>query len=123
MLQYLALVEPVIKTDRATLTDTYGHFEIEPLERGYGNTLGHMLKEHLLRLMEGTAVTAIKIKGQKLDDLSSCDPPIVRLVLGIKTMAVASCAKTRSAQHHRALRVMILERREQYPLWRSLSRG
>ncbi len=44
-------------------TDTFGHFAIQPLERGYGVTIGNALRRVLLSSLQGVAVTAIKIEG------------------------------------------------------------
>ena len=42
---------------------TYGNFVVEPLERGFGNTLGNALRRVLLSSLPGVAVTSIKIEG------------------------------------------------------------
>lgn len=52
-----------IKVDEETLTDYYGKFIIEPLEKGYGITLGNSLRRVLLSSLEGGAITAVKIEG------------------------------------------------------------
>ncbi len=44
-------------------TDTYGHFVIQPLERGFGVTIGNALRRVLLSSLEGVAVTALKVDG------------------------------------------------------------
>ena len=41
----------------------YGKFEIEPLERGFGNTIGNALRRVLLSSLPGTAITSVKIEG------------------------------------------------------------
>ncbi|MGI6307303.1 MAG: DNA-directed RNA polymerase subunit alpha [Dethiobacteria bacterium] len=43
--------------------DAYGHFVVEPLERGYGITLGNSLRRILLSSLPGAAVTSVKIEG------------------------------------------------------------
>ena len=43
--------------------DSYGKYVVEPLERGYGTTLGNSLRRILLSSLPGTAVTSIKIAG------------------------------------------------------------
>ncbi len=45
------------------LTDTYGKYVVEPLERGYGTTLGNCMRRFLLSGLPGSAVTRIKIEG------------------------------------------------------------
>ena len=46
---------------------SYGKFEIEPLERGFGTTLGNALRRILLSSLPGVAVTSIKIEGIHTD--------------------------------------------------------
>ena len=45
------------------VTDEYGKFTVEPLDRGYGMTLGNPLRRLLLSSIQGTAVTWVKIEG------------------------------------------------------------
>ena len=44
-------------------TKTYGRLVVEPLERGFGITIGNSLRRTLLSSIEGTAITAVKIYG------------------------------------------------------------
>ena len=43
--------------------NTYGRFAIEPLERGFGHTLGNALRRVLLNSLPGAAVTSVRIDG------------------------------------------------------------
>ncbi|OPX24571.1 MAG: DNA-directed RNA polymerase subunit alpha [Candidatus Latescibacterota bacterium] len=52
-----------VEVDDVTLSDTYGKFIVQPLERGFGTTLGNALRRVLLSSVEGTAIRAIKIEG------------------------------------------------------------
>jgi DNA-directed RNA polymerase subunit alpha len=52
-----------IVIDRDSLSDSYGKFVAEPLERGYGVTLGNSLRRILLSSLQGAAITAAKIDG------------------------------------------------------------
>ncbi|MDP6338889.1 MAG: DNA-directed RNA polymerase subunit alpha [Candidatus Marinimicrobia bacterium] len=52
-----------IKTDDKSLTDTYGKFIIQPLERGYGVTVGNALRRVLLTSLPGAAITNVKVEG------------------------------------------------------------
>ena len=52
-----------IKTEDKSLTDTYGKFSIQPLERGYGVTVGNALRRVLLTSLPGAAITNVKIEG------------------------------------------------------------
>ena len=59
-----ALIKPKrLKIDEETLTDYYGKFIAEPLERGFGITLGNSLRRILLSSIQGAAITAVKIDG------------------------------------------------------------
>lgn len=57
----MQMVQSDIKS--LVLTDDYGKFAIEPLERGYGVTLGNAMRRVLLSSLEGTAITSVKISG------------------------------------------------------------
>ena len=52
-----------LQYDPKKITDTYGKFTAEPLERGFGTTLGNSLRRVLLSSLEGSAITAVKIAG------------------------------------------------------------
>src|SRR6185436_17105836 len=49
-----------LEVEPESLTETYGKFTCEPLERGFGTTLGNSLRRILLSSLQGTAITAIK---------------------------------------------------------------
>lgn len=51
------------KVEVDTLTDTYGKFVAEPLERGFGLTIGNALRRILLSSLQGAAITAVKFNG------------------------------------------------------------
>jgi DNA-directed RNA polymerase subunit alpha len=51
------------KIEATEITDDYGRFVVEPLERGYGTTLGNSLRRVLLSSLPGAAVTSVKIDG------------------------------------------------------------
>lgn len=52
-----------IELDEKTASDTYGKFTIEPLERGFGTTIGNSLRRILLSSTPGAAISAVKIDG------------------------------------------------------------
>ncbi|MBC8215933.1 MAG: DNA-directed RNA polymerase subunit alpha [Candidatus Marinimicrobia bacterium] len=56
-------IELNIQVDEKTLTDTYGKFNIQPLERGYGVTLGNALRRILMTKIPGAAITNVKMDG------------------------------------------------------------
>ncbi len=57
----IEIEKPRIET--VEMTDTYGRFVVEPLERGYGITLGNSLRRILLSSLPGAAVTSVRIDG------------------------------------------------------------
>ncbi len=52
-----------LEVDQDSLTGTYGKFVAEPLERGFGTTLGNSLRRVLLSSLQGSAITSVKIEG------------------------------------------------------------
>ena len=52
-----------IKTEKESLTDTYGKFVLQPLERGYAVTIGNALGRVLLTSLPGAAITNVKVDG------------------------------------------------------------
>lgn len=56
-------VWPKIKWGKETLTNEYGEFTLEPLERGYGHSIGNSLRRVLLSSLKGAAVTYVRIEG------------------------------------------------------------
>lgn len=59
------MTEPIFKIKEESVTQDYGEFVIEPLEPGYGHTLGNALRRVLLVSIPGAAVTTVKISGAK----------------------------------------------------------
>ncbi|MBI5467668.1 MAG: DNA-directed RNA polymerase subunit alpha [Deltaproteobacteria bacterium] len=58
------LIKPKkLEVEKDTLTNTYGKFVAEPLERGFGVTVGNSLRRILLSSLQGAAVTSVKIDG------------------------------------------------------------
>jgi DNA-directed RNA polymerase subunit alpha len=70
----------------------YGRFVIEPLERGYGTTLGNSLRRVLLSSLPGAAVTSIKIDGvlHEFDTVPGVREDVMQIILNIKGIAVKS---------------------------------
>jgi DNA-directed RNA polymerase subunit alpha len=58
------LIKPKsMEIEEETLTPTYGRFHVEPLERGFGITIGNSLRRILLSSLQGAAICAVRIKG------------------------------------------------------------
>lgn len=77
-----------INFDEETLTDFYGKLVVEPLERGFGTTIGNSLRRVLLSSIEGAAVTAVRIPGvlHEFSNIKGVKEDVVDIVLNIKKL-------------------------------------
>lgn len=73
----------------------YGKFAIEPLERGFGNTIGNALRRVLLSSLEGAAVTAVRIEGitHEYTAIPGIVEDVIDIMLNLKGMVVKSDSK------------------------------
>lgn len=80
--------KPRIETEELTEDGRYGRFVVEPLERGFGNTLGNSLRRVLLSSLEGCAVTSIKINGvlHEFSTVPGVKEDVTEIVLNIKSL-------------------------------------
>ncbi|HEY1959927.1 MAG TPA: DNA-directed RNA polymerase subunit alpha [Polyangiaceae bacterium] len=86
-----------ISIEQETLTDFYGKFTCEPLERGYGITLGNSLRRVLLGSLQGAAITAIRIEGalHEFTTVSDVVEDVTDIILNLKEVVLkAATAKT-----------------------------
>lgn len=69
---------------------TYGKFVVEPLERGYGTTLGNSLRRVLLSSLPGVAVTSVKIEGvlHEFSTIEGVQEDVTEIVLNIKDLVL-----------------------------------
>jgi len=77
-----------IKFEEETLTETYGKLVVEPLERGYGVTIGNSLRRVLLSSLEGSAVYAVRIDGVKheFSSVKGIKEDIIDIILNVKKL-------------------------------------
>jgi DNA-directed RNA polymerase subunit alpha len=68
--------------------ESYGKYVIEPLERGYGTTLGNSLRRVLLSSLPGTAVTSVKIAGiqHEFSTIPGVEEDVTEIILNIKNI-------------------------------------
>lgn len=80
------MTEPNFKIKEGKMTDTYGEFIIEPLDPGFGATLGNSLRRALLISIPGVAVTSVKIGGakHKFSTVPGLKENVIDLLLNIK---------------------------------------
>lgn len=76
------------KLDVEELTPNYGRFSAEPFERGYGTTIGISLRRVLLSLIEGAAITAIRIDGvlHEFSIIPGIYEDVLNIILNMKTI-------------------------------------
>jgi DNA-directed RNA polymerase subunit alpha len=86
-----------IHIEQETLTEFYGRFTCEPLERGYGITLGNSLRRVLLSSLQGAAATAIRVDGalHEFTTIGDVVEDVTDIILNLKEVVFKSqTAKT-----------------------------
>lgn len=86
----LEIEKPKIECVELKDDGTYGKFVIEPLERGYGTTLGNALRRILLSSLPGAAATSVKIENvlHEFSTVQGVKEDVTELVLNIKGLAL-----------------------------------
>ena len=82
----IEIEKPRIECIETPTDDSYGKYVIEPLERGYGTTVGNSLRRVLLSSLPGTAVTSIRISGiqHEFSAIPGVKEDVTEIVLNIK---------------------------------------
>ncbi len=77
------------KIEYAELSDTYGKFIVEPLERGFGVTLGNALRRVLLSSIPGAAVTSVKIENvlHEFSTVQGVVEDVTQIILNLKELS------------------------------------
>ena len=91
--------KPRIECEEIPGDSSYGKYVVEPLERGYGTTLGNSLRRILLSSLPGTAVTSIKIAGvqHEFSTIPGVKEDVTEIVLNIKSIiAKLHCEETKT---------------------------
>src|SRR5512145_478384 len=75
-----------LSVDPDALTDTYGKFVAEPLERGFGTTLGNSLRRVLLSSLQGAAVVQVKFEGvfHEFSTIPGVKEDVSEIILNLK---------------------------------------
>lgn len=81
--------KPVIEIVEQSDDDQYGKFVVEPLERGYGTTLGNSLRRIMLSSLEGVAITSVKIDGvqHEFSTIPGVREDVIEILLNLKNLA------------------------------------
>ena len=86
----IEIEKPKIECVEASEDNKYGKFVVEPLERGYGTTLGNSLRRMLLSSLPGVAATSVKIDGvlHEFSTIPGVKEDVTEIILNIKNLAV-----------------------------------
>lgn len=84
----IEIEKPRIECEESTNDESYGKFVVEPLERGYGTTLGNSLRRVLLSSLPGTAVTTVKIAGvqHEFSTIPGVKEDVPEIILNLKSL-------------------------------------
>ena len=90
-----------VNTTTSSDGSQYGKFVIEPLERGYGATIGNSLRRVLLSSLEGAAVTSVRIEGitHEYTSIPGAVEDVIDIMLNLKGLVVKT--ESRDVQHLR----------------------
>lgn len=94
---------PRIETVELSENSRYGKFVVEPLERGFGNTLGNSLRRVLLSSLEGVAVTSVKIDGvvHEFSTIPGVKEDVTEIILNMKRLtAKLHCQGPKTVEIH-----------------------
>ena len=82
--------KPTYKITEYVENNNYGKFELEPLERGFGNTIGNALRRIMLSSMPGSAIVAVKIDGvmHEFQTIDGIVEDVTSIVLNLKNIVV-----------------------------------
>ncbi|HOK63367.1 MAG TPA: DNA-directed RNA polymerase subunit alpha [Soehngenia sp.] len=85
----IEIERPKIEVEELSEDGTYGKFVVEPLERGYGTTLGNSLRRVLLSSLPGAAISTIKIQGvmHEFSTVPGVVEDVPEIILNIKDIA------------------------------------
>lgn len=85
----IEIEKPKIEVIEISEDNKYGKFVVEPLERGYGTTLGNSLRRIMLSSLPGVAVTSVKIDGvlHEFSTVPGVKEDVVEIILNLKGLA------------------------------------
>ena len=88
--------KPKIEIVETSDDNKYGKFVIEPLERGYGITLGNSLRRIMLSSLPGTAVSHVKIKGvlHEFSSIPGVKEDVTEIIMNIKNVVIKNNSDT-----------------------------
>ena len=88
--------KPNIEITEISEDKTYGRFVVEPLERGYGTTLGNSLRRIMLSSLPGAAVSHVKIDGvlHEFSSVPGVKEDVTEIIMNLKSLAIRNTSST-----------------------------
>ena len=88
--------KPKIEIVEISDDNKYGKFVVEPLERGYGTTLGNSLRRIMLSSLPGAAVSQVKIDGvlHEFSSIPGVKEDVTEIIMNIKNLAIRNSSST-----------------------------
>ncbi len=92
--------KPKIEIAEISEDKKYGRFVVEPLERGYGTTLGNSLRRIMLSSLPGAAVSQVKIDGvlHEFSSVPGVKEDVTEIIMNIKSLAIKNNSETNEAK-------------------------
>jgi DNA-directed RNA polymerase subunit alpha len=92
--------KPKIEIAEISEDKKYGRFVVEPLERGYGTTLGNSLRRIMLSSLPGAAVSQVKIDGvvHEFSAIPGVKEDVTEIIMNIKSLAIKNSSDTNDAK-------------------------
>ena len=92
--------KPKIEIAEISEDKKYGRFVVEPLERGYGTTLGNSLRRIMLSSLPGSAVSQVKIDGvlHEFSSIPGVKEDVTEIIMNIKNLAIKNTSPTSEAK-------------------------
>ncbi len=93
-ISYLKMPEAVV-LDESTYTNTFGKFSLQPLERGYGVTLGNSIRRVLISSLTGAAITSVKFSGvlHEFTTIEGVVEDVSEIILNLKQVRMKLLSK------------------------------
>ena len=93
--------KPVYKITEYVESNNYGKFELEPLERGFGTTIGNALRRTMLSSLPGSAIVAIKIDGvmHEFQTIDGVVEDVTTIILNLKNVVVKNHSESDKVVH------------------------
>lgn len=88
--------KPKIEIEEISEDGKFGRFVVEPLERGYGTTLGNSLRRIMLSSLPGTAVSSVKIDGiqHEFSSVPGVKEDVTEIIMNLKSLAIKNTGST-----------------------------